>query len=51
MKNIDWSKFEEIRGVEEKWNTLLEFYNYGVRKFEPKLKESCNGEKDWFKKR
>ena len=51
FENADWSRFEEAKGVEEKWNLFLGIYNEGVVKYVPTVKESYKGKNDWFNMR
>ena len=48
---MDWTKFDNQAGVEEKWITFKEIYNDGVNTYVPRLKIKDKYKEEWFNRK
>ena len=51
FEEVDWSKFEGLMGMEEKWEEFLRIYNEAVERYVPKGENKCKVGKEWFNAR
>ncbi len=51
FKEANWTNFNEVQGVEEKWMSLHKIYNEGVKRYIPKMGKREITNKVWFNRK